>query len=102
MIALTPETFWIGLGFLAQAMFSARFMVQWYASERAGRSIIPVSFWYLSLAGGILLLSYAIWRKDPVFILGQSTGSLVYFRNLYLIRKTRRQDIMAEESLDGK
>lgn len=102
MSALTPETFWIALGFLAQALFSARFVVQWFASERAGRSIIPVSFWYLSLGGGVLLLAYAIWRRDPVFILGQSTGSFVYFRNLYLIRKARHQEMLKEDNLDGK
>lgn len=85
------ETFWLVLGFLAQGLFSARFLVQWVASERAKRSIIPVSFWFLSLGGGLLLLMYAIYRRDPVFILGQSSGVFVYSRNLYLIAKEKKR-----------
>lgn len=85
------EKFWLGLGFTAQFLFASRFIIQWIASERAGRSIIPVLFWYLSIVGGALLLLYAIWRRDPVFILGQSTGLLVYGRNLYLIHRERRK-----------
>ena len=81
---------WLGLGFLAQLMFSARFVVQWLASERAGKSIMPLLFWYLSIAGSVLLLAYAIHRKDPVFILGQSMGIFIYTRNLYLIRREKR------------
>ncbi len=81
---------WIAIGFCGQALFSARFILQWLASERAKRSIIPVAFWYCSLAGGLTLLAYAIHRQDPVFILGQSVGTFVYLRNLYLI-KTGRQ-----------
>lgn len=84
------QTFWLGLGFLAQALFSARFLVQWIASERAGKSIVPDLFWYLSIAGSTLLLVYAIYRRDPVFILGQSTGLFIYGRNLYLIRREKR------------
>ncbi|HET6348210.1 MAG TPA: lipid-A-disaccharide synthase N-terminal domain-containing protein [Candidatus Krumholzibacteria bacterium] len=79
---------WLVLGFSAQAMFSARFLIQWIKSERARRSIVPTSFWYFSLAGSLLLLVYAIHRKDAVFILGQAGGTIVYFRNLYLIRRT--------------
>ena len=79
------ENFWLVLGFAAQALFASRFLVQWIASERVGRSIIPNAFWFLSLAGGLLLLTYAIYRKDPVFILGQATGALIYTRNLILI-----------------
>lgn len=85
------EKFWLGLGFTAQFLFASRFIIQWIASERAGRSIIPVLFWYLSIVGGALLLLYAIWRRDPVFILGQSTGLFVYGRNLYLIHRERRK-----------
>ena len=81
---------WLGIGFFAQLMFSARFLVQWLASERAGRSIVPLLFWYLSIAGSTLLLAYAIHRKDPVFILGQSVGIFIYTRNLYLIRREKR------------
>jgi lipid-A-disaccharide synthase-like uncharacterized protein len=75
---------WIALGLLAQLIFSARFVVQWIASERAKESVVPLSFWYLSLVGAVLLLAYAIHRRDPVFILGQSTGSFIYLRNLQL------------------
>ena len=81
---------WLGIGFFAQLMFSARFLVQWLASERAGKSIVPLLFWYLSIAGSTLLLAYAIHRKDPVFILGQSVGTFIYSRNLYLIRREKK------------
>jgi lipid-A-disaccharide synthase-like uncharacterized protein len=77
---------WLTLGFLAQGIFSARFIVQWIASERKKESFIPVSFWYLSLAGGLMLLVYAINLGDPVFILGQSTGAFIYLRNIILIK----------------
>jgi lipid-A-disaccharide synthase-like uncharacterized protein len=79
------QTTWIAVGFLGQAAFSGRFLVQWFASERAGRSVIPLAFWYLSIVGSMLLLTYAISRRDPVFILGQSAGFVVYFRNLLLL-----------------
>ena len=81
---------WLGIGFFAQLMFSARFLVQWLASERAGKSIVPLLFWYFSIAGSTLLLAYAIHRKDPVFILGQSVGIFIYSRNLYLIRREKK------------
>ncbi len=81
---------WLGIGFFAQLMFSARFLVQWLASERAGKSIVPLLFWYFSIAGSTLLLAYAIHRRDPVFILGQSVGIFIYSRNLYLIRREKR------------
>jgi len=84
------STIWLVIGFLGQAAFSMRFLVQWWRSERAGRSVVPVEFWHFSLLGGLLLLSYAIHRRDPVFILGQLTGIFVYLRNLYLIRRPRR------------
>ena len=74
------------LGFTGQAVFAMRFIVQWIYSEKMKRSVIPVVFWYLSLAGSILLLIYAILRRDPVFILGQSTGFIVYIRNILLIK----------------
>jgi lipid-A-disaccharide synthase-like uncharacterized protein len=77
--------FWIILGLFAQFLFFLRFFVQWIVSEKKGQSIIPVSFWYLSIGGSILLLIYSIYRKDIVFILGQSVGSFVYMRNLILI-----------------
>ncbi|RMG86781.1 MAG: hypothetical protein D6708_13835 [Candidatus Dadabacteria bacterium] len=75
---------WLVLGFTAQAMFSGRMLVQWIVTERKRRSTVPKAFWYLSLAGSLLLLTYAIHRRDPVFILGQAFGSVVYVRNLML------------------
>ncbi len=81
----TSELVWIGVGLVAQLLFSMRFLIQWIATERARASIIPETFWYFSFAGGLLLLSYAIYRLDPVFILGQSTGVVIYSRNIYFI-----------------
>ena len=86
---MTTEQVWIGVGLLGQAMFSARMLLQWIASERRRRSVVPRAFWYFSIAGGITLLLYAIYRKDPVFIVGQGAGLLVYARNVYFIH-TRR------------
>ncbi len=83
--------FWLIIGFLAQGMFASRFLVQWIASERQRKSVIPIQFWFLSLMGGVMLLTYAIYRKDPVFILGQSTGVIIYSRNLMLIYHRRRK-----------
>ncbi len=82
---------WLGIGLLAQGLFMARFLVHWIVSERRGESTIPVVFWYLSIGGGILLLSYAIWRRDPVFILGQSAGVIVYARNLVLLHRHKQR-----------
>ena len=79
----------LALGFIAQGLFSARFLVQWIASERVGKSVIPLAFWILSLAGGALLLLYGILRRDPVFIVGQAGGLLIYIRNVCLIYKER-------------
>lgn len=81
--------YWLYLGFAGQVLFGLRFLVQWVASERKGESIIPVYFWYLSLIGSLILLAYAIFRRDPVFILGQCTGFFVYARNLMLIYRKR-------------
>lgn len=82
----------LGLGLAAQAMFSARFLVQWLVSERRRESTIPLAFWYLSLAGGAMLFAYALMRKDPVIMLGQGAGILIYARNLWLIYRKRRRD----------
>jgi lipid-A-disaccharide synthase-like uncharacterized protein len=87
---MEPSKVWLVVGFLGQACFSARFLVQWIASERRRRSVVPVYFWYFSVAGGVILLAYAIHRMDPVFILGQAAGLLVYARNLYLINRNRQ------------
>jgi lipid-A-disaccharide synthase-like uncharacterized protein len=84
---------WVALGFVAQLMFMGRFVVQWIASERVGRSVIPITFWFFSVAGGVMLLIYAIYRRDPVFILGQGGGLLIYVRNLYFIYRERNQAV---------
>jgi lipid-A-disaccharide synthase-like uncharacterized protein len=85
---MTTETIWIGIGFLGQGLFFGRWVVQWIASERTAESRVPISFWYMSLIGGLITLTYAIYRMDPVFIAGQSIGSVVYIRNLVLIHRT--------------
>lgn len=86
------ELIWLTVGFVAQFMFMMRFVIQWFASEKAKRSIVPEAFWYWSIAGGTLLLVYAIYRVDPVFIMGQATGLFIYIRNLQLIMRNRRSD----------
>ncbi len=85
------EAAWVAIGLVGQLLFTARFLVQWISSERAKRSIIPMAFWYFSIGGGLILLSYAIYRKDPVFILGQSMGVFIYLRNIWLIRTEARE-----------
>ncbi|MGL5624598.1 lipid-A-disaccharide synthase N-terminal domain-containing protein [Cetobacterium sp.] len=75
------------IGFIGQGLFSMRFIIQWIASEKAKKSVIPFSFWIFSLLGSILLLIYALYKKDPVFILGQAPNVLIYSRNIYLIKK---------------
>jgi lipid-A-disaccharide synthase-like uncharacterized protein len=92
----TPETMWVILGFLGQAMFSARFIVQWIASEKVGASVVPHVFWYFSIGGGLALCAYAIYRQDPVFILGQSTGIFIYVRNLHLIQRKKTEALGAQ------
>jgi lipid-A-disaccharide synthase-like uncharacterized protein len=84
----TPWYWWV-IGFSGQLVFASRFWVQWVASERAKASVVPLAFWWLSIAGGLLSLAYAVYRLDPVFILGQLTGTVIYARNLALIRKAR-------------
>ncbi|MDC6451551.1 lipid-A-disaccharide synthase N-terminal domain-containing protein [Alphaproteobacteria bacterium] len=85
-----PETIMIVIGFGGQALFATRFIIQWLSSENAGRSVIPVAFWYFSITGGLVLLTYAIWRQDPVIIAGQSVGVFIYARNLYFISKEKK------------
>lgn len=80
-------SFWLVVGLAGQIAFGSRFLLQWLASERAKRSVVPTAFWWLSVGGSILLLAYAIHREDPVFILGQSTGALIYLRNIFLVRR---------------
>lgn len=81
------------IGFLGQALFSMRFVIQWIASERAKKSVIPFSFWIFSLFGSFFLLIYAIYKKDPVFILGQAPNVLIYSRNIYLVKKEQKGEI---------
>jgi lipid-A-disaccharide synthase-like uncharacterized protein len=88
-VFVTHFDWWVILGFVAQLMFTGRFLVQWIESERQGRSVIPIGFWFFSIAGGLLLLAYALYRRDPVFIAGQAFGLFVYVRNLYLIMRER-------------
>lgn len=88
---MTTWTLWLMIGFLGQALFTARFVVQWLVSERQRNSVVPEAFWWLSLMGGTALLSYATWRKDPVIMIGQAMGLLVYMRNLMLLCKARQE-----------
>ncbi|HDS1682469.1 TPA: lipid-A-disaccharide synthase N-terminal domain-containing protein [Pseudomonas putida] len=88
---MTRETLWLIVGFAGQVVFTGRFVLQWLYSEFKKRSVIPVGFWYLSMLGSALLLIYAIYRQDPVFIIGQSFGLVVYLRNLQLIARHKEQ-----------
>ena len=85
---MAEERLWLLLGFAGQAVFMGRFVIQWLASERDRRSVIPLSFWYLSIAGALVLLVYALHRRDPVFVAGQGLGVAIYLRNLQLIRRS--------------
>src|SRR3954469_14585942 len=89
---MASPTFWLVVGFLGQATFTARFLVQWIASEKERDSVVPVAFWWLSLLGGVALLAYAISRRDPVIIVGQAMGLFVYVRNLMLVAKAARRE----------
>ena len=81
---------WILIGYAGQSLFAMRFIVQWLASERVGRSVMPVAFWFFSMGGGVLLLVYALYIRDPVFIIGQGLGLFVYLRNLFFVFRERR------------
>lgn len=85
------EFWWVVFGLAGQLLFMGRFLVQWIASEREGRSVVPIAFWYFSIGGGIILFFYALYRADPVFILGQSVGLFIYARNLWLIHAEKRR-----------
>jgi len=89
---MNAEFVWLSLGFFGQFLFLCRFLIQWIVSERKKKSVIPVAFWYFSIGGAILVLIYAIYRKDPVFILGQSLGIFVYVRNLYFISHSKKSN----------
>ena len=88
---MTETSLWIGIGLVGQLLFTSRFLVQWIASERRRESVVPVAFWWFSLAGGVTLLGYALWRHDPVLIMGQAMGLVVYARNLTLIHAKSRE-----------
>ena len=81
---VTHQAFWLTIGVIAQVLFAGRMIVQWWASERAGQSVVPREFWTLSCVGGCLMLAYACWRQDPIFVVGQIGGLFVYTRNLAL------------------
>ena len=85
------EGIWLGIGFFGQSLFFSRWIIQWIASERKAESQMPIAFWYMSLLGGLIVLAYAVHRRDPVFIAGQGIGVIVYLRNLMLIYKTRKR-----------
>lgn len=86
-----PDAVWILIGFAGQILFMMRFLVQWIASERAGKSVIPDLFWFFSIGGGAVLFIYALYRADPVFIVGQGLGLFIYFRNLHFVLRDRRK-----------
>lgn len=87
------QTVWISIGVLGQALFFMRFFVQWLATEKAGRSVVPKSFWLFSLLGGLTLFCYAAWRQDPVFMIGQGAGLFIYLRNIYFLAKEHREEL---------
>ena len=97
---MTIEGAWLSVGFAGQLMFTMRFLVQWIQTERKRKSVIPIAFWYFSIFGGLILLAYALYRADPVFIVGQSAGLIVYLRNLHFIRQ-RRQASQAAAQVGG-
>ena len=86
-VASTVDAIWVTVGLFGQLMFTGRFVVQWLASEKAKRSVVPITFWYFSIIGSLIVLAYGVHKLDPVIILGQLPGSVIYGRNLWLIRK---------------
>tara|TARA_X000000950_G_C13763790_1_gene598016 strand:+ start:228 stop:533 length:306 start_codon:yes stop_codon:yes gene_type:complete len=95
---IISQQIWLAIGFIGQTIFASRFLIQWIVSERASKSIIPNIFWWISIVGSLILLSYAIHKQDPVFIVGQSCGFLIYTRNLYLIKKNRKKQKKTDPS----
>ena len=88
--------FWLAIGFLGQAVFASRFIVQWWFSERAKRVVVPTVFWWLSLGGGLVLTIYAIHKRDLVFTLGQFSGLFIYSRNLWLLHTAKRREVVTD------
>lgn len=91
-LATEPEQIMIIVGFGGQALFASRFIIQWIKSEGAGKSVIPVTFWYFSIGGGAVLFLYAIWRQDPVIMCGQGLGLFIYARNLYFVLRSQKAE----------
>ncbi len=85
----THDAIWLAVGLLGQLMFTARFLVQWWESEKAGRSVMPLAFWYLSILGSLIVLAYGIHKLEPVIIIGQLPGTIIYARNLWLLRNEK-------------
>ncbi len=103
MTAMTTDAkVWLAIGFAGQAIFTARFLTQWIASERKKDSVVPVAFWWLSLAGGLTLLCYALHREDPVIVVGQSLGVFIYVRNLMLVSEGKRRAAKLERRSAAK
>lgn len=96
------ETLWVAIGLAGQGLFFVRWLLQWVTSERQRRSVIPISFWYLSMLGAVVLLAYSIYREDPVFIMGNVFNSAVYARNLYLIHRSRAENASRDEVESAK
>lgn len=96
---MNSQAIWLIIGFVGQGLFTARFLLQWLASERRKKSVIPVMFWYFSLLGGSILLIYSIHNQDPVFIAGQAGGLLIYARNLYFVIKNMNDSQSTGESI---
>lgn len=94
------ELFWVSLGLLGQGLFSARFLLQWWVSEKNKCSVIPIGFWYYSICGSVVLLIYALYKQDPVFIIGQLPGCFIYARNLVLIHRNKNQQIVLEDVIE--
>jgi lipid-A-disaccharide synthase-like uncharacterized protein len=92
------EFWWVVFGLGGQALFMSRFLVQWFVSEREGRSVIPIAFWYFSIGGALILLTYGFHRGEPIIIVGQSTGLIIYLRNLWLIHRERAQQAPVPEA----
>ena len=95
---MSQATIWLAIGFIGQGLFSCRFLIQWIASAKRKESFFPTAFWWLSIGGGLTLLLYAIWREDPVFIMGQSAGLVIYARNLMLIQNKKSDDLKLAEN----
>ena len=99
---ISAKAITLTIGFTGQTLFFLRFFFQWMYSERQKKSVIPEVFWYLSLVGGLFLLIYAILRKDIVFIVGQSTGTFIYLRNIYFLRRERRKARQRKTAAESK